>query len=98
MDSFNFRTFLSDVFPGADFFVSHGDTDEKIIYKPCLYRARVHGGTCFHSSDCEKRQHDKTCAETPISALLVVLAVAVFGIYSMFVWRMELMPEMDMPM
>ncbi|HQQ89363.1 MAG TPA: efflux RND transporter permease subunit, partial [Oscillospiraceae bacterium] len=40
----------------------------------------------------------KLVLRRPISALLVVLAVAVFGIYSMFGLRMELMPEMDMPM
>lgn len=40
----------------------------------------------------------KLVLRRPVSALLVILAIAVFGIYSMFGLRMELMPEMDMPM
>ncbi len=40
----------------------------------------------------------KLVLRRPVSTLLVILAVAVFGVYSMFGLRMELMPEMEMPM
>lgn len=40
----------------------------------------------------------KLVLRRPVSALLVILAVAVFGLYSIFGLRMELMPEMEMPM
>ena len=40
----------------------------------------------------------KVALKRPVSALLIVLALGVFGISSVFGFKMELTPEMEMPM
>ena len=40
----------------------------------------------------------KLALKRPVSALLIVLALAVFGINSIFGFRLELTPDMEMPM
>ena len=40
----------------------------------------------------------KLALKRPVSALLIVLALGVFGISSVFGFKMELTPEMEMPM
>ncbi len=40
----------------------------------------------------------KLALKRPVSALLIVLAIGVFGISSVFGFKMELTPEMEMPM
>ena len=40
----------------------------------------------------------KTALKRPVSALLIVLAIAVFGISSIFGFKLELTPSMEMPM
>ena len=40
----------------------------------------------------------KLALKRPVSALLIVLALFVFGIGSVFGFKMELTPDMEMPM
>ena len=40
----------------------------------------------------------KLALKRPVSAMLIVLAIGVFGIGSVFGFRLELTPEMEMPM
>ena len=40
----------------------------------------------------------KLALKRPVSALLIVLAIGVFGIGSVFGFRLELTPEMEMPL
>ena len=40
----------------------------------------------------------KLALKRPVSALLIVLALFVFGISSVFGFKMELTPDMEMPM